>query len=274
MIALLKTSLTGLLFAVAATLSTAYAHEFWLEPSKSRASVDEEIPITIAVGQNFVGDTIPYIPDSAVRFDVYGPGGKTEDASAGFAADPGGIVRPAGRPGLYIVAYQNKGNRITIDAPTFNTYLETEGLDHILDHRRANGLMDQPGQEFYTRFPKTWVLAGDNIDAGRWAAAPSNLTFEMVPVSNPFVLRSGDLLTLQVLYAGKPMPGILVSTFVKGHPERVQAVRSGPDGRATVSIDRKGRWLFAAVHAIAAEDRATVDWESFWTSLTLDVPAR
>ncbi|WP_416899397.1 MAG: DUF4198 domain-containing protein [Minwuia sp.] len=260
--------------AAAAVASSATAHEFWLEPSKSRATVDEEIPVTIAVGQHFVGNTLPWIPQRAVRFDVYGPGGKMEEAGAAFAADPAGIVRPAGRPGLYIVAYQNVGDRITIDAPTFNKYLEEEGLDHILRHRQENGLMDQPGQEFYTRFPKTWVLAGDNVNAGRWAAAPSKLTFEMVPVSNPFELRAGDTLTLDVLYEGRPLSGIQVNTFVKGAGERIQAVRSDANGRATVTIDRAGRWLFAAVHAIPAEKKPGVDWdwESFWTSLTLDVP--
>ena len=259
----------------AALLTTqASAHEFWLEPSKSRSSVNEEIPITIAVGQNFKGDTIPYIPDSTVRFDVYGPGGKVEQAGAAFAADPAGIVRPAGRRGLYIVAYQNKGTKTSIKADIFNKYLKDEGLDHILEHRAANGQMDQPGEEFYTRFPKTWVLAGDHVEAGRWAAAPSRLKFEMVPLSNPFVLRSGDLVTLQVLYDGQPIENIQVNTFVKGAPERIHAVRSDGNGRVTLNIDRAGRWMFAAVHAIPAPHIEGVDWESFWTSLTLDVPPR
>lgn len=264
----------ALVLAAPMLAGAASAHEFWLEPSNSRATVDEEIPITIAVGQNFKGDTIPYIPDSTVRFDVYGPGGKIEQAGAAFAADPAGIVRPAGRRGLYIVAYQNKGSRTTIKADIFNKYLRNEGLDHIIAFREANGLMDQPGTEFYTRFPKTWVLAGDHIDAGRWAAAPSRLKFEMVPLTNPFVLRSGDTVTMQVLYDGQPLPGIQVNTFVRGAPDRIQAARSDSNGRVALSIDRSGRWLFAAVHAIPAPDREGVDWESFWTSLTLDVPER
>lgn len=250
------------------------AHEFWLEPSASRAGVDEEIPITIAVGQDFSGDTIPYIPDNTVRFDTYGPGGKVEPAGAAFAADPGGVVRPAGRPGLYIVAYQNRGSRAEIDAETFNEYLATEGLDHVLAARRAAGTLDRPGLEFYTRFPKTWVLAGDNVAAGRWAVRPSRLTFELVPLTNPFVLRPGDLLTLQALYRGEPIANIQLNSFTKRSGGRIQAVRTDADGRATVSIDRAGRWLFAAVHAIPAPHIQDVDWESFWTSLTLDVPAR
>lgn len=253
--------------------SGALAHEFWLEPAKSRAGINEEVPITIAVGQNFKGDTIPYIPDLTVRFDVYGPGGVTEDAAAGFAADPGGVVRPAGRRGLYIVAYQNTGRRITIKPDIFNEYLRNEGLDHIIAHRAANGQTDQPGEEFYTRFPKTWVLAGDYVEGARWAIRPSGLKFEMVPTANPFKLRPGDSMTLNVLYEGKPLENILVGTFVKGHPERIQAVRSDANGRVTVDIDRDGRWLFAAVHAIPAPHIDGVDWESFWTSLTLDVPA-
>ncbi len=266
---------TCLVLCLVLMSGNALAHEFWLEPTKSRASADEEILISVAVGQNFIGDTIPYIPDTAVRFDVYGPGGKVEQAGRAFAADPAGIVRPAGRSGLYIVAYQNSGNQTTIGAELFNKYLADEGLDHVLSYRRANNLLDQPGREFYTRFPKTWVLAGDNIDAGRWAIAPSGLTFEMVPQSNPFVLRPGDTLSLQALYKGKPIQGIQINTFTKQSEGRIQAVRTDLNGRATVSIDRAGRWLFAAVHAIdAPKSRPEARWESFWTSLTLDVPDR
>lgn len=250
----------------------ASAHEFWLLPDKSRAGTDEAVQITIAVGQDFVGNTLPYIPDTTERFDIYGPGGTLTDAARSFASDPAGVVRPS-RPGLYTVAYQNKGNSIVIDPDVFNKYLRDEGLDGALEHRRANGLMDTPGREFYTRFPKTWVLSGDNVDAGRWALAPSNLRFEMVPLSNPFRWRPGDTVDVRVLYEGKPLANVLVATFTKSSKGRIGAVRSGPDGVATLSIDRPGRWLAAAVHMIPAEDRPDIDWESFWTSFTIDVPA-
>lgn len=258
--------------AIAFLAGGAAAHEFWLLPEKSRASTDEAVMVTIAVGQNFVGDSIPFIPDSAVRFDIYGPGGTMTDAARGFAEDPAGVVRPS-RPGLYTVVYQNKGNPIAIDPETFNFYLENEGLDEALEYRRANGLMDTPGREYYTRFPKTWVMSGDNIDAGRWALAPSNLKFEIVPLSNPFRWRPGDTVDLRVLYEGKPIEGVLVGTFTKGSEGRIEAARSNADGVARIHIDRPGRWLAAAVHMIPAEGRPDIDWESFWTSVTIDIPA-
>jgi len=253
-------------------LSAASAHEFWLEPEKSRAAPDEEILITIAVGQNFIGDTLAYFPSSAARFDAYGPGGKIDQAGREFGADPAGIVRPAGRSGLYIVAYQNNGSRADIKPDLFNKYLANEGLEHILEARARAGTTNEVGREFYTRFPKTWVLAGDNVNAGRWAAAPSGLLFEMVPSENPFTLRPGDTMTLQVLYRKKPLQGIQINTFTKSSEGRIQAVRTDYNGRAKVTIDRAGRWMFAAVHAIPAPHRENADWESFWTSLTLDVP--
>lgn len=259
--------------AIMLLAGAASAHEFWLLPDKSRASTDEDVLVTIAVGQNFVGNSIPYIPDTTVRFDIYGPGGTMTDAARGFAKDPGGIVRPR-RPGLYTVVYQNKGNTIVIDPEIFNFYLKNEGLDEALEYRKAHGLMDTPGREFYTRFPKTWVMSGDNINAGRWALAPSNLKFEMVPLSNPFTWRPGDAVDVRVLYEGKPIEGILVGTFTKSSDGRIEAVRSDRNGVATLHIDRAGRWLAAAVHLIPAPERPDEDWQSFWTSFTIDIPEK
>ena len=43
-------------------------------------------------------------------------------------------------------------------------------------------------------------------------------------------------------------------------------------GRAKIELPHGGKWLFAAVHMIHVDGNEKADWESFWASLTVDIP--
>lgn len=259
----------SVLVAILMGFTSASAHEYWLEPEKTRAEVGETVPVTMAVGQDFVGSTQLYIPDNTVRFDVIGPTG-TVSAAAGFAADPAGKVT-IGAPGLHTVVFQNTGNRIELDPETFETYARRDGLEHALAARAAAGRADVTARERYTRFPKTWVLSGPEA-AGEAARRPIGLTLELVPQRNPFMVRAGEALQVQVLYRGLPLRGILVQAFHKQTESRTGTVRSDRDGIAVMELPHSGRWMISAVHLIPATADPDLDWESFWASFVFDVP--
>lgn len=256
------------LVAMAMTITSATAHEYWIEPSNSRAEAGETVSITMAVGQDFVGDTQIYIPDRTVRFDVIGPLG-TVSAAAGFAADPAGKVIVSA-PGLYTVVYQNKGNRIALDPETFETYVRRDGLEHALAARASAGISDQPASEHYIRFPKTWVLSGDPA-AGQVATQPVGMRFELVPGRNPFTLSPGTSLPVQAIYEGQPVAGILVQAFHKQTETLVGGDRSDQTGMATIELPFAGRWMISAVHLIPVPEDTALDWRSFWASFVIDL---
>ncbi|MDF1721700.1 MAG: DUF4198 domain-containing protein [Minwuia sp.] len=249
-------------------IASASAHEYWIEPSKTRAAAGETVSLTMAVGQDFVGDTQIYIPDRTVRFDVIGPVG-TVSADAGFASDPAGKVAVSA-PGLYTIVYQNKGNRITLDPETFETYARRDGLEHALAARAKAGTSDQPAREHYTRFPKTWVLSGDP-SAGQAATEAVGMRFELVPASNPFTLSPGTTLPVSVLYEGKPLSGILVQAFHKQTETLVGGDRSDAAGLTGIELPFAGRWMISAVHLIPMPEDTALDWQSFWASFVIDI---
>lgn len=257
------------LIAMLMAITSASAHEYWIEPQSSRAEAGDSVPVTMAVGQDFVGSTQIYIPDNTVRFDVIGPEG-TVSADAGFAADPAGKV-VVGAPGLYTVVFQNKGNLIELDPQTFETYARRDGLEHALAARTAAGREDTQARERYTRFPKTWVLSGD-VSAGEAATAPVGMTFELVPQRNPFALSAGESLQVQALYRGLPLRGVLVQAFHKQTERRVGTMRTDGKGMATLELPVAGRWMITAVHLIPADTDPDLDWESFWASFVFDLP--
>lgn len=246
----------------------AVAHEFWLEPEAARAAVGDTVAVTIAVGSDFVGESQIFIPLETVRFDVVGPAG-TVPAGRGFAADPAGEVR-LDAPGLYAVLFQNTGQVVELDPATFRTYALREGLEHALASRAAAGLSDSPALDRYVRFPKTFVLAGPD-HAGAGTTLTHGQTFEIVPETNLFALRPGDRLPFRVLFRGQPAAGILVGAFIKARSERTATVRTDADGRGMLDIAEAGRWMLSAVNLLPAEGPGR-DWDSFWASVTFDVP--
>jgi uncharacterized GH25 family protein len=50
------------------------------------------------------------------------------------------------------------------------------------------------------------------------------------------------------------------------------SARSDKDGRVRFRLPRAGMWMVKAVHMIAAQPDAQADWQSFWASLTFDLP--
>lgn len=262
--------LLRLAIALACVACPANAHEFWIEPeTPTRTEVGEVVPIVVAVGQDFVGERQIMIPDRVARFEAIGPHG-IRPAARGFAEDPAGEVR-VDAEGLYTVVYQNRPAELVLDPKTFEIYARMDGVEHALKARAAAGRSNEDAVERYTRFPKTFVLAGPPA-AGAGATEPVGLRFELVPETNPFLVRAGEQLPVRVLFEGAPLDGILVQAFHKGRAEKLARVRSDADGHASIALPHPGRWMISAVHLVPSRTPG-IHWESFWATFTLDVPA-
>jgi hypothetical protein len=51
------------------------------------------------------------------------------------------------------------------------------------------------------------------------------------------------------------------------------SARSDKDGRVRLRLPHAGMWMVKAVHMIPAPAGTQADWQSFWASLTFDLPA-
>ena len=49
-----------------------------------------------------------------------------------------------------------------------------------------------------------------------------------------------------------------------------EARRSDANGRVDIRLQQKGLWLITVVYMQRAAEIPSVDWESFWASLTFD----
>jgi len=87
-------------------------------------------------------------------------------------------------------------------------------------------------------------------------------------------MTAGQDLPVRLMYQSQPLPGALVVAINQANPAEKLGARSYKDGRVRFRLPRAGVWLVKAVHMIPAPEQAHADWESFWASLTFDVPGR
>ncbi len=208
------------LAAVLLFASSAYAHDFWIEPSTFAPARGDTVDLQMKVGEHFEGELV------------------TTDSVT--------IEGERSR----IVTYSSRPDRIELEAAKFESYLREEGLEHVIEARRARGESGKIGTEVFSRSVKTLLGVKDEA---------VGLRLELV--------RSGD--RFQVLFEGKPLRNALVVAIRRGGDQH--AARSDAKGMVGFPKLRKGQWLVKTVHMVAAPDAAVADWESIWASLTFEV---
>lgn len=241
----------------------ALGHEFWIEPSTFAPAPGQSVAFRLRVGDGFPGEPFARNPKHIRRF-VIREAGSERPVPGAAGRDPAGHARVTGK-GLAIVGYRSHPTRIELPAAKFNRYLEEEGLKTILDLRRKRNDLASPGREIYSRCAKALLASGPGRDERL------GFDLEIVAEDNPHDRRPGEPLTLRVFHQGSALPGALVRAFESGHRAPVLEARTGPDGRATVKLPRRGVWMLGVVHMKPAPKDANADWESLWASLTFQL---
>jgi uncharacterized GH25 family protein len=257
-------------FSCTAPIANLAAHDFWIEPSLYRPSIGEPVQLTLRVGQDFGGDSLPYITDWFSDYRVVGPL-EEYPIEAVVGDDPAGEFA-ADAPGYYAIGYRSTQNFVELEPVKFRNYLAAEGLDAIIASREDNGLADSNGRELYSRCAKSLIEYG-GPDSVAGFEAVFGYTLELIPEENPYRLSPGDTLPMQLLYESEPIENVLVIAFTNDRPERKLEARTDSAGRVRLDLPHAGIWLIKAVHMIPtppSESRA--DWESFWASLTFYLP--
>ncbi len=266
---LVATIAAALLLAVAGPL---WSHDFWIEPSTFRPAVGTEVALTLRVGQDFSGNGQPYIPAWFSDYRVSGPDG--DRAIEGIVGDDpaGGFV--ATGAGMHVVGYRSTRDFVELAPELFRKYLAMEGLEFVRGLRAERGESEIKAREFYSRCVKSLILAGDG-QPGAGFDKVLGYTLELLPERNPYALAPGDDLPLRLVYEGRPLEGALVLAFTRERPEAKIQARTDREGRVRLTLDRPGMWLVKAVHMIPTQPPdSKAQWESFWASLTFELPAR
>jgi hypothetical protein len=251
---------------VALVAVQASAHDFWIEPSTFHPAVGDRVTAALRVGQKLAGDPLPNIPPLIDRFVLRGSA--AERPLVGRAgADPAGIAFIA-EGGLHWIGYQSNAYPVALEGAKFEDYLRDEGLERIIDARKKSGQSAAPGRERFYRCAKA-LLETPGVEA---FDTPLGFTLELVPRANPYALKRARDLPLTLTFRGKPIANVLVVAMSKDDPLKAIRARTDAKGRVTLPLAHAGFWLIKAVHMEAAPADAGVDWESWWASITFELP--
>lgn len=250
-----------------ATAHPALAHEFWLEPADFTPKIGASVPISIRIGQNFKGDSFPFIRGEFKRFVVVDASG--EKPVKGVDGDDPAVTMKFPQAGLAIFAHYSTAEPLTFETwEKFESYLALEGLQHIAPLHRQQGKPMTGIKEIYSRCAKLLMSVGGAGGEDR----PTGMPLELVAERNPYQLGAGEMLPVRLLFNGKPIEGVQITAFSKTDTINRQRVRTDAEGRARIALPTAGPWLLNAVHMLPPSPREKADWTSFWASMTFARP--
>jgi hypothetical protein len=174
-----------------------------------------------------------------------------------------------GAAGTYVVGASTKPRLISLAAKDFNAYLEEDGVSDVLSARRRAGQLHKPARERYHKHVKALLQVGDarTDDYRTILGYPA----ELVPVSNPYSIRVGQVLALRCLVDGAPSPrqSVIAGSESSMGNLAQRGFRADSTGIVRVPITRRGKWYVKFIRMEPVQD--SVDYESKWASLTFEV---
>ncbi len=259
-----------LLVSVAATFAIAAgAHEFWLLPKKYHYKVGEEMNVDFMVGENFTGEFWDLKRHRAEEVQVVSAYGKKSLISVVKPTAGNNLAYKFTNEGTHLFSLVSNTAYIELDAPKFNEYLQEDGLENISFLRKKNNQTDQRARENYTRYAKLLVQSGTVTD--EVYKRKLGLKVEIIPLSNPYTLKTGDYLECEIQFEGKSLPHQLVKIWnYVGNRVFLQNAYTENDGRIKFPISASGPWMVSFVKMMPSQ-KENIDYESSWASLVFGI---
>jgi hypothetical protein len=267
------------------------AHDFWIQPSNFRPALDERVGVALLFGELWQGEEVPRNPERILGFRSFDAGG-AHDVVGVDMQSPAGFLRPR-EAGTVLVAYHCTPNSIALPAEKFESYLRDEGLERVIEARRAAGERGDAARELYQRCAKSLLVAGQPESSPEGPGGPgwaggaiwerrAGLPLELSPLADPSACAAERVLPLELTFRAQPLEGAQVVAFERSSPAATRvAGRTDRDGRVRLALPvvpgpqapALEQWLVKSVHMERASDRAQADWESWWASLTFAAEA-
>lgn len=181
-----------------------------------------------------------------------------------------------GKEGTAVVGLSTNPNMIDLSAKDFAEYLKHDGILDVLEARKKSGEEAKPAKEKYSKHVKAVVQIGakQTEDYKTILGYP----VEFIPQTNPYSIKTGDELAVQLLKNGKPLANELVYAShagYHGHAEdgtHIEAVktRTSANGIVKIKLDKAGQWYLRTINMVKSNESG-VDYESNWATITFEI---
>jgi hypothetical protein len=183
------------------------------------------------------------------------------------------LETPLPRNGVATIWISLKPKTLELTPSQIQEYLEEIGAaDSIRAIYPAGRKTNPRWREEYRKEAKSFVFVGASDADTSWKT-PAGTSFEIVPLSNPAKLVVGQAATFKVLRNGKPLSNFPVGSVTEAR-SKPQLDRTDPNGVVRIIPPAAGRWMLRGTDLRRPAAKKNADWESVFTTLTLNVSAR
>jgi len=174
--------------------------------------------------------------------------------------------------GTYVAGISTKARTITLSGGDFTNYLEHEGLTNIIADRKAKGISGSSAREKYAKHVKAILQVGDQKTDH--FSSVFGYPIEFIPLTNPYELKSGDMMSVKLLFEGKPLGNQIVHIgsrqSMKDSGQGELALKTDVRGELSFEISNVGQWYAATIYMQESKERR-LDYVSSWATLTFEV---
>ena len=269
-----RRSITGVLTSalLLTAVAVAAAHDLFLKPTRFFAPENSEVRVRVlngtftrsenAIARNRLADVSVVTPTRRMPLDT---------AEWTVTGDTSTFHIHTRGAGTYVIGASTRPSFIDLSADDFNLYLRDDGIPDVLEARQRDGELGTPARERYHKHVKALIQVGET--PSDHYATVLGYPAEIVPLENPYSLRSGASLRVKTLVDGTPVANQLVlygGVTATDTPVEAKSVRSDAQGVATIALSTPGTWFIKFIN-MARVQGDTVDYESKWASLTFQI---
>ena len=253
--------------------SDAGSHDLFFRPSRYHLAPRADAVIDVLSG-TFSASENAIERSRLADLSLAGPAGRVAlDVADWSEREPKSTVRvKTGEPGTYVLGAALEPRMLALPAAEFNAYLKEEGLVETLDRRKAQGRLDEPSRERYSKYVKALLQVGDTPSDGFGTIL--GYAAEIVPEINPYRLKPGDVFTARCVVDGKPWAGkVVFAGGRRGSTENrlpQQRLVTDEQGRVQFKLTAAGAWYVKFVAMTEVAD-AEANYESKWSTLSFAV---
>lgn len=265
-----------LLVLISGGLVTSTAHETWLLPNKFQCTTGEELKISLTSGMEFPQNDTAIKPERIKLSQVRLGGEARKELSSQLFDDHLELSLPATKPGIATVSVELAPKEIELTDEVVEEYFEEISASEKIREQWNRLKGKKRFKEQYTKHAKTIVSVVDSTDITNKASTvaqndkswrePLGLTLELVPITNPLLVKSGEVFEVQALKRGKPFESLTIGWMQAGSTQR-HFVTTDSSGIAKLRIEGKGP---VVIYSVDLRLKADDTWESDFTTLTIE----
>ncbi|MGQ9635962.1 MAG: DUF4198 domain-containing protein [Bryobacteraceae bacterium] len=252
-------------------LVPAAAHDLYLMPDPWVARPGQQIRVVYQNGDDFPEGATNVKPERLRRTELIWKGGRVP--FEGITAEEKRTVARVRAPGegTMVLVSHTIPNFIELDPDKFHRYLRDEHLEFVIEWRKSHDEANKPGREIYSKYVKALVHGGKPDD---FYSHEAGLVVEFIVEAAPYALRPGGVLPVVLKFREKPVAGVAVeSAWLEGGAAKMETIgRTDANGRIRIPIRAAGPHRLHAIVMERCKDASRADWESFWATLTFDIP--